>query len=666
MTIESSQVLRGICILNTRPSHQQAELKRLLEADGARVLSFASIEIAAIEPTEFHLHLPENIKQYDMAIFVSRNAVDGAFQYLQGRQWPKDIQLAVIGEGTFQALTEKLDNADHRIIYGEPYNSESLLATEALNHVKAKNIIIFRGQQGRTLLGDTLIDRGARVKYCEVYRRQLPDYRGDDFHRLCATQFPSLAIFTSSEGMQNLTKMLDNDSLQRLLHSPWLLISERMRESAVNLGHNGDIIIAREASDEGIHQAILYWAQNHQSSMSEKKEQPAEESAESIDTVQSDAEATGKDIAEPVEADIAEVNSSQESEKPAEEKTERATPKPRRKIPWFGLFNFLLIIALIAAAAYYWQLQQKTEAEKQTAFDALKQQVAGKVENSQIQSKLRPLESGLTDLVNRLEQLQKHQQEMQESTEKLYELFGRDENAWQLAEVEYLMRIAQHKLILENDFEGAAVTLQAASDRIATTGDMGLLPVRVKISDEIAELKTRRRPDLVGMTLKLSQLGQQIRSLTPGFKAQPVVDAPKAEVVEETSQSLQDRARKFLDSLISVKRGVEMAPTKTEALIINIGERLEDNLKLTRWAVLERDAFQYKRLMKQNVELFQQFYNLDDAANHDFHSQLQALQQSEIKPEKPDINGSLEMLRKIITKREEADQQQITGDGDNV
>lgn len=422
--------------------------------------------------------------------------------------------------------------------------------------------------------------------------------------------------------------------------------------------------------------------------MSDKPEKPAEESAKSVDTAQTDKKATGKDIAEPAKTDSAESKADQKNknpggekatenkppedksgkqkqEKPAKQAPEKTTPKPRRKFPWFGLFNFLLIIALIAAAAYYWKQQQKIEAEKQAAFDNLKQQIATKAESNQLQSKIRPLESALGDLGKRLQNLQQHQQEIQESTEKLYELFGRDENGWKLAEVEYLMRIAQYKLILENDFEGAALTLQAASDRIGETGDMGLLPVRVKISEEIAELKTRSRPDLVGMTLKLSQLGQQIRSLTPGFKAQPV-DSPKAEVIDEVAENLPDRVRNFLSSLVSVKRGVEMAPTNTEALIINISEKLEDNLKLTRWTVLERDASQYKRLMKENVELFEQFYNLDDAANDDFYSQLQALQKAEIKPEKPDISGSQQMLRKIITKRENADQELINGDGDNV
>jgi len=38
------------------------------------------------------------------------------------------------------------------------------------------------------------------------------------------------------------------------------LISERMRESALKLGHNATIVIARSASDEGVQQSISEWA----------------------------------------------------------------------------------------------------------------------------------------------------------------------------------------------------------------------------------------------------------------------------------------------------------------------------------------------------------------------------------------------------------------------
>ncbi len=263
MSDPSPGILHGLCILNTRPAHQQADLQALLEADGARVLSFPSIEIVAVEPTAFHQSLATKIEHYQIAIFVSRNAVDGAFEFMDTDQLPGDLKLAVIGEGTYQALAKKVADLGQRLIRSEPYNSEGLLTAEALQEVEGKNIIIFRGQQGRALLGEALSERGAIVHHCEVYQRRVPDYAMAEFPRLCGARFPSLVLFTSSEGMFNLVDLMDENSRLNLLRCPWLLISERMRESAVNLGHNADIIIAPKASDAGIHQAICEWAQRN-------------------------------------------------------------------------------------------------------------------------------------------------------------------------------------------------------------------------------------------------------------------------------------------------------------------------------------------------------------------------------------------------------------------
>jgi uroporphyrinogen-III synthase len=263
-TLPESQLLSQQVILNTRPAHQQAVLNKRLQSQGATMLSFPGIEIAECDATEFHLNLGQNIDDYDIALFVSRNAVEGAFRFIRAKQLPTRLQFGVIGESTYQALASQIDDLTPRLITcfsdsNALFNSEHLLASTKLQQVAGKNIIIFRGQQGRNLLGDELRSRRANVRYCEVYRRELPHYDADHYQKLCHRQKPTLAVFTSTEGMQNTMKSVDSLSLSLLLKTPWLLISERMRESAVNLGHNANIIIANNASDEGIQLAITEW-----------------------------------------------------------------------------------------------------------------------------------------------------------------------------------------------------------------------------------------------------------------------------------------------------------------------------------------------------------------------------------------------------------------------
>ena len=197
-------------------------------------------------------------------------------------------------------------------------------------------------------------------------------------------------------------------------------------------------------------------------------------------------------------------------------------------------------------------------------------------------------------------------------------------------------------------------SLQAASDRIGLTGDPGLLPVRVKISEEIADLKTRKRADLVGMTLILQQLARQVRVLEPGFEQRVDQTAAAPPPAPEEGGDILERINRVVDSLVTVRYQGDRKPSAVEASVIDVGEKLEDNLKLARWSVLERDASQYRNLIDESIRLFREFYDLDNAANGDFLDQLQDLQKMQLKPEKPDIGGSLRELQRILSQRENA------------
>jgi uroporphyrin-III C-methyltransferase len=334
-----------------------------------------------------------------------------------------------------------------------------------------------------------------------------------------------------------------------------------------------------------------------------------------------------------------------------------------RIIPWFGLVNLILIVLIILLAGWYWQQAQIREVQYQQTISDLQSELSSKINRSDIATQLSPYNDGLKSNKAQLQKLQKGQKGLRQSSEKLYELFGRDKNSWQLAEVEYLLRIAQHKLILENDFAGSAITLQAASDKIATTGDPGLLPVRLKISDEIAGLKTRGRPDLVGMALKLTQLSKQLVVLKPGFTRQKTTESEVS-----NDQGLPDDAdwlqqvKSFFSSLWQIRKDGN-SPNYIEADIVRVDERVADNLKLARWAVLERDQFQYRKLIDRTVELFAQYYEPDNAANFEFRTELEKLQTIDIRPELPDITGSLEHLRRIIEQRNNAPSPNVESNG---
>ena len=346
-----------------------------------------------------------------------------------------------------------------------------------------------------------------------------------------------------------------------------------------------------------------------------------------------------------------------EPEKPA---TPVAPPaKPRRS--WMGFFNLLLIIAIVVAGYLYWQQEMVNRQLMTERFDSIEQQLSTKLSQVDLSSLFEADQQAgeaRSALTERLDELVAGQQLLNEASEKLYELYGRDRNDWQLAEVEYLMRVAQHKLILEDDYEGAAMTLRVASEKIGEAADPGLLPVRVKISDEIAELKTRKRIDLVGITLTLTELRRQLASLEPGFTvALPVTTSEDSELdekplLESSPQEALDRLSRFIDSLVRV-RYETTPPSSTEATAIDVAETLRDWLKLARWAVLDRNEKQYLQLVERAEQLFTGFYSQERDENRDFLAQLTELRELGLTAEKPDISGSLFLMRKILQQRAE-------------
>lgn len=242
----------------TRPTHQAARLCELIRAAGGEALAFPVLEIAPIDDPAPARALFARLKEFDIALFVSANAVDHAAALLDGDALPSALKLAAVGRRTAECVREHFHRID--IEAPPPYNSEALLATPALSEVRGKRIVIVRGAGGRELLAETLRARGAEVHYAEVYRRLEPDTDLDTVRS--SRPHIDLMVVTSNDGLRNLVSMAGGRHRDWLLAAQLVVISPRTAELAADLGFAHPAAVAHTATDEALLAAMTAWRSN--------------------------------------------------------------------------------------------------------------------------------------------------------------------------------------------------------------------------------------------------------------------------------------------------------------------------------------------------------------------------------------------------------------------
>jgi uroporphyrinogen-III synthase len=248
--------LAGAGVIVTRPARQAAGLVRQLAALDATAIVFPAIVI--LPPTDRApldgVHA--SLAAYDIAIFVSANAVEYGVPVPQA--WPSQLLTLAPGPGTAAALAAT-GIADARIPTAS-FDSEGLLALPELRNVTGKRVVIFRGEGGRGHLGDTLRQRGADVTYVECYRRAAPATGAAGLSQALRETRAHALTLTSNEGLDNLCALLDAADLQRLRQLPAFVPHPRIAEHARNLGFAP---VETGAADAGLIAGLLEWFAQH-------------------------------------------------------------------------------------------------------------------------------------------------------------------------------------------------------------------------------------------------------------------------------------------------------------------------------------------------------------------------------------------------------------------
>ena len=249
--------LGGRSIVVTRPERQAAELGSLIEHAGGRVLRFPVLEIEPVGGEALN-NVISQLRSYDMAVFISRNAVEQGLSCVrQLGQWPAHLAVAAIGAGTRRAL--QAEGFGQVIAPEGQADSEALLERAELKSVGGKRIVVFRGIGGRELLAAVLRTRGALVDYAECYRRVRPESDPQPLMDAYSSGALHAVTISSAEGLANLDSLLGERGRRVLRETPLFVPHDRVAQAGRALGI-GRVVVAGAADEEMLAALVAYFA----------------------------------------------------------------------------------------------------------------------------------------------------------------------------------------------------------------------------------------------------------------------------------------------------------------------------------------------------------------------------------------------------------------------
>jgi uroporphyrin-3 C-methyltransferase len=237
--------------------------------------------------------------------------------------------------------------------------------------------------------------------------------------------------------------------------------------------------------------------------------------------------------------------------------------------------------------------------------------------------------------------------------EALATKLGRTSNEWRLAEIEYLLTIANHRITLAHDLVTAIAIFETADQRIKSLGDPALLKIRKSIKDELVLLRAVEQPDVAGMALSIGSLASEVENL-------PLIDKERVavatgEIKDQAPESWQDipaAVWKDIKSLVVVRRHQKateplLPPTEAWFLYQNLRLKLEQ----ARLALLRRDTALFHQHLKEADAWLKTFFNEESSGVISALKKLSELARVDLRPASPDVSGSLLQLRSLLVER---------------
>lgn len=221
------------------------------------------------------------------------------------------------------------------------------------------------------------------------------------------------------------------------------------------------------------------------------------------------------------------------------------------------------------------------------------------------------------------------------------------QRAWVQAEVIFLLRVANQRLSLVADRDGALKALQIADRRLVDLGAPAFTPVRAKIADEIRSLQAVAVTDIGGIAQRLAGFAGSVQAL-------PLADSidPQSPGVEETGASdgwsidrAVDKMKQAFSGMVRISRSEEeITPVLAPKERFFLRRNLELQFEMARLAAMQRDQENFAQSLDQAASWIGLYFDTANTEVGDLQAAIDALRTTELSPPLPEISGSLILM----------------------
>ena len=345
------------------------------------------------------------------------------------------------------------------------------------------------------------------------------------------------------------------------------------------------------------------------------------------------------------------------------------------------LLSLILGLAALTANYFLWQkintgsqaLQTDTERQQDLFAASQKKQLAEF--QQQIQNQIEQSGEANKKLSTELLALNANNQKLEQQIQNNSDVLHQDQRGWRLKELQYILRIAQHRLLLDRDIEGAIAALETTDNRLSEINQTDLLPLRKLIAQQLQKLTSYPAPDYVGLQFKLDQL---IIAFQNTYRREAHKVSGKNTIIEETNTTVtegnetadrsfleetMDRAKTMLNQNVKLRQHTQtpLSFSAEQELTFSF-QFIQEKLVTAKFAVSSRNDALFKQQLESAIDWLTKEPQLD--SNPKLIEAIKKLSGISLEPNLPDISAPYKLLEKLLVDSGNPIKEEATADRD--